>query len=222
MALDSLTSGTNDLALGALAGSAVTSGNNNIEIGAVGSGTDSGVLRIGTQGAQTSTLIAGISGATAASGVAVYVNSNGKLGTLTSSIRYKTGVHDMAAESDALYSLRPVAFRYKAEYDPAGLQQYGLVAEEVQKTCPALVAYDANGKPYSVRYEAVNAMLLNEFLKEHRRAEAEHQQVAAQAQAISKLEDTVKAQGALLEKLAAQLQVSTAIKAAPPIAASGR
>src|SRR5207237_9750527 len=133
---------------------------------------EANTCRIGTAGTQKAAFVAGISGATAASGVAVYVNSSGQLGTLTSSARFKQDIASMDGASDALLSLRPVTFRYKTDLDPQGIPQFGLIAEEVEKVAPELVARDDKGEIYTVRYEAVNAMLLNEFLKEHRRMDA--------------------------------------------------
>ena len=175
-------------------------GDNNIDIGNSGATAESNTIRIGFQGPgtdpntgvgpHTATFIAGISGATAASGVAVYVDSNGQLGTLTSSRRFKQDIASMDGASDALLALRPVTFRYKTDLDPQGLPQFGLIAEEVDKVAPELVARDAQGEIYTVRYEAVNAMLLNEFLKEHRRVDAQAKTIAEQAQAIAEEKKT--------------------------------
>src|SRR5438093_4268443 len=117
---------------------------------------------------QSATFIAGISGSTVPTGVAVIVDADGHLGTVVSSERFKDNIQPMDETSEAILSLKPVTFRYKHELDPHGIPQFGLVAEQVEKVNPDLVARDEQGKPYSVRYEAVNAMLLNEFLKEHR------------------------------------------------------
>ena len=95
------------------------------------------------------------------------IDSAGHLGTLTSSARFKDKIEPMNKESEAILTLKPVTFRYKKELDLKGIAQFGLVAEEVEKVNPDLVACDEQGKAYTVRYEAVNAMLLNEFLKEH-------------------------------------------------------
>jgi hypothetical protein len=103
--------------------------------------------------------------------VAVFVTSNGKLGAQTSSRRFKKDIADMNDASEALLALRPVTFRYKPELDKAGIPQYGLVADEVAEVNPDLVVRDENGEIYTVRYEVVNAMLLNDFLKEHRKNE---------------------------------------------------
>src|SRR5205823_14042538 len=116
--------------------------------------------------------IASIFGQTASNGgTAVYVDASNKLGTLTSSKRFKEEIKPMDKASETLFALKPVCFRYKKEIDPAGTSQLGLVAEEVEKVNPDLVVRDKEGKPDSVRYDQVNAMLLNEFLKEHRKDE---------------------------------------------------
>src|SRR5205814_5445726 len=128
---------------------------------------ESNTIRIGKVGTQTTTFIAGISGATVPTGVAVIVDGNGHLGTTTSSVHFKEAIRPMDKASEAILALKPVTFRYKKDLDPDGIPQFGLVAEQVEKVNPDLVARDEQGKPYTVRYEAVNAMLLNEFLKEH-------------------------------------------------------
>ena len=120
---------------------------------------------------QTDTFIAGISGVTVAGGVGVIIDSSGHLGTVVSSERFKDEIKPMDKASEAILALKPVTFRYKHELDPEGIPQFGLVAEQVEKVNPDLVARDEQGKLYTVRYEAVNAMLLNEFLKEHRKVE---------------------------------------------------
>jgi len=127
----------------------------------------------------TATYIAGISGQTASGGAAVFVNTDGKLGTLTSSARFKTDIQPMDKASEAIHSLKPVTFRYTKEVDAQGIPQFGLVAEDVEKINPNLVVRDAQGKVYTVRYEAVNAMLLNEFLKEHQKVQRLEAKLAA-------------------------------------------
>jgi hypothetical protein len=171
--------GSGDTAIGYGAGSAATTATNSIYINSPGSSSDGSVIDIGTQGTQTVTTIAGIYGEAAANGVAVYINSNGQLGTAVSSARFKDDIRDMGDASSELFSLRPVAFRYKPEIDPKGIAQYGLIAEEVEKIDPSLVVHDPDGKPYSVRYEQVNAMLLNEFLKQHKEVYERHAKIAA-------------------------------------------
>jgi hypothetical protein len=167
-ALRDNTTGQNNIALGYFAGVALTTGDSNIDIARFGVAGESNTIRIGDESVQTATYIAGISGRTASGGVAVFVNSNGKLGTSTSSARFKEEIKPMGEASEAILALKPVSFRYKKELDPGGIPQFGLVAEEVEKVNPDLVARDKEGKPYTVRYDQVNAMLLNEFLKEHR------------------------------------------------------
>jgi hypothetical protein len=152
-------------------------------------------------GAHTATYVAGINGATASGGAAVFINSDGKLGTLTSSARFKTDIKPMDESSEAILALKPVTFHYKDEIDPKGIPQFGLVAEEVEKVNPDLVLREADGKVYTVRYEAVNAMLLNEFLKEYRKVETLEATVA-------NLVTTVKEQAAQIQKVSAQLELS--------------
>jgi hypothetical protein len=185
------TTGSNNIALGVLAGSALTTGSNNIEIGNIGVTGESGRIRIGKVGTQSATFVAGISGVTVAGGVTVVVDSNGQLGTVTSSARFKDKVQPMDKASEAILSLHPVTFRYKHELDPEDIPQFGLVAEEVEKVSPDLVARDGQGKPYTVRYEAVNAMLLNEFLKEHRKVAEQNRKVEELEATVGQLKSTV-------------------------------
>jgi trimeric autotransporter adhesin len=114
----------------------------------------------------------------------------------------------MDKASEAILALQPVTFRYKKELDPAGIPQFGLVAEEVEKVNPDLVARDADGKAYTVRYEAVNAMLLNEFLKEHREVQEQKATIAEFKKEIANLAATVKQQSAQIQKVSAQLEAS--------------
>ena len=124
----------------------------------------------------------------------------------TSSERFKDEIKPMDRASEAILALKPVTFRYKKEIDPKGIPQFGLVAEEVEKVNPDLVVRDAKGKVYTVRYEAVNAMLLNEFLKEHRKVEMQERKVQAQEATIAQLKSTVAQQQNGMEALAAQLK----------------
>jgi len=192
--------GTNNTALGAGAGFNLTTGNNNIDIGNVGVAGEAAKIRIGTVGTQTATFVAGIHGV-AVTGMAVVVSSSGQLGVAPSSARFKDEIKPMEKASEAILALKPVTFRYKPELDPAGIPQFGLVAEEVEKVNPALVARDAKGKVYTVRYEAVNAMLLNEFLKEHGTVQELKKEIAA-------LTATVKEQAAQIQKVSAQIEVT--------------
>ena len=186
-ALAANTSGSNNIAVGANAGSGLTTGNNNIVIGAVGAAGESNTIRIGKINVHKIAYMQGISGATVANGVAVRVDSAGHLGTLTSSARFKEAIKPMEKASEALLALQPVTFRYKEELDPKGIPQFGLVAEEVEKVNPNLVVRDADGKVNTVRYEAVNAMLLNEFLKEHKEVQGLKDTVARQQKEIEAL-----------------------------------
>jgi endosialidase-like protein len=202
-ALFSNTTGNNNIALGYLAGDALVMGDNNIYIDNQGSTTESDTIRIG--GSQTSTFIAGING-TVVAGVTVLVDTNGQVGVLGSSQRFKEEIKPMDRASEAILALRPVTFRYKHELDPNGIPQFGLVAEEVEKVNPDLVARDSQGKVYVVRYEAVNAMLLNEFLKEHRKVEELKATVGKQEATIGKQEATITELKAGIEALTANLK----------------
>ena len=172
-ALAQNTHGDFNVALGTSAGRNLTSGSYNIDIGNTGMAGEAATIRVGAVGTQTNAYLAGVSGVTVASGVPVIVDADGHLGTMTSSERFKEAITPMDRSSEDILELEPVSFRYKSEYDPAAIPQFGLIAEQVAKVDPALVARDAQGKIYTVRYEAVNAMLLNEFLKEHRKVEAQ-------------------------------------------------
>ncbi len=165
-------SGSYNIALGWQAGYNVQSGQYNIEIGNEGTNSDSGLIRIGTAGNQTSAYIAGIFNATSVSGSTVLINSSGQLGTLSSSIRFKQDVHDMGDSTEALMQLRPVEFRYKqpAE-DGTRPLQFGLIAEEVAKVYPELVVRDKDGQIDTVQYHQLPAMLLNEIQKQHKTIE---------------------------------------------------
>jgi predicted ribosome quality control (RQC) complex YloA/Tae2 family protein len=138
----------------------------------------------------------------------VIVDSSGHLGTSTSSARFKENIQPMEKASEAILSLQPVTFRYKKGLDPKGIPQFGLIAEEVEKVNPDLVASDDQGKPYSVRYEAVNAMLLNEFLKEHRKVIDANQRIGSLEAKVSKLKSALKEQAAQIQKVIAQSQLS--------------
>ena len=196
------TTGNNNIALGYAAG-IFTAGDNNIHIGNVGA-EESDTIRIGTVAGrgirdfQSNTYIAGISGVTIAGGVPVIIDANGHLGSTTSSERFKDEVKPMDKASEAILVLKPVTFRYKKELDPDGIPQFGLVAEQAENVNPDLVVRDKEGKPYSVRYDQVNAMLLNEFLKERKT-------VQEQGETIAHLQKQIEALTVGLQKVNAQL-----------------
>jgi uncharacterized coiled-coil protein SlyX len=165
---------------------------------------------------QTRAFIAGIRGIPTGNqdGIPVLIDSAGQLGTVSSSARFKKHIQPMDQSSDAILKLRPVTFHYKDDH--TGTPQFGLIAEEVAKVNPALVVRDANGELYTVRYDAVNAMLLNEFLKEHRKVQEQDRKIEEQAATIAELKSTVagqqKGMGALAAHLKEQdLKIQTAI-----------
>jgi hypothetical protein len=216
--------GSLNTAVGASAGWRLI-GDNNIDIGNVCNPTDSNTIRIGTvvqftdpffpnlvHPVHTATYIAGISGQTASGGVAVYINPDGKLGTLISSVRFKDGIKLMDKASEAILALKPVTFRYRKELDPDGIPQLGLVAEDVEKVSPDLVVRDKDGEVMTVRYEAVNAMLLNEFLKVHRKV----QRLEA---ALAAVNERLKEQDAKINKVNAKVELT---KPVPRVANDGQ
>jgi uncharacterized coiled-coil protein SlyX len=201
--------GGGNIALGFQAGVNLTTGSNNIDIGNAGVAAESGKIRIGKQGTHNGTFIAGISGV-AGTGPHVVVSANGKLGVAASSARFKKAIKPMDHASQAIHRLEPVTFRYNEELDPNGIPQFGLIAEDVEKVNPDLVVRDEDGKLMTVRYEAVNAMLLNEFLKEHRN-------VAEQQSTIAELRTTVAQQQKQIEALAATVRkVSERVELSAP------
>jgi hypothetical protein len=194
--------GGGNIALGDLAGFDVTTGDSNILIGNRGVAADAATIRIGSE-FQTRTFIAAIRGVTTgvADALNVVIDSNGQLGTISSSRRFKKEIKPMDKGSEDILALKPVTFHYKS--DKKDTSQFGLIAEEVAAVNPDLVVRDKKGEIYTVRYEAVNAMLLNEFLKEHRKVEKLEATVAD-------LAATVKEQAAHLQRVSAQLDNSVA------------
>jgi hypothetical protein len=190
-ALGSLTTGFSNTGLGRSAGTSVTTADHVICIGDNVSGAN----------VSNSCYIGSIFGQTSSGGAAVFINNSGKLGTTTSSRRFKEEIKRMDTASEALFALQPVTFRYKKEIDPQSIPQFGLVAEEVANVNPDLVVRDKEGKPYSVRYDQVNAMLLNEFLKAHQKMEE-------QGATIAKQQKQIEALTAGLQKVSAQLEAS--------------
>ena len=198
-ALGENTIGQNNTAIGNLAGFNQITGSGNVYIGA-------GIQ--GINGENNSCYISSIFGQTSVNGIPVLVNSSNKLGTTTSSKRFKREIQPMDRASEGLFLLNPVNFRYNKQIDPEGNLQFGLVAEEVEKVNPALVLRDASGQPYTVRYDAVNTMLLNEFLKEHRRVKKLETNLVRQTQRMNALMDQLKEQAAQIERVSAQVQLS--------------
>jgi hypothetical protein len=201
-ALQNNTAGSYNIGLGVFAGFNVTTAENVIAIGA------------DANNVSNSCYIGNIFGATSSGGTAVLVNSNGRLGTATSSRRFKEEIKPAGKASETLYALRPVTFHYKRGIDPDGTAapQFGLVAEDVEKVSPELVVRDKEGKPYSVRYDQVNAMLLNEFLKEHRKVQQLEANGVEQQKEINLLTSELKAQRALIEKVSDKVD----LKQRPP------
>ncbi len=237
-ALAGLTTGAGNIALGVVAGEFVTTGDGNIDIGHPGVAGDDKTIRIGSTlafgagtGFQTRTFIAAIRGVTTDNddAIPVVIDSAGQLGTTSSSERFKKEIKPMAQASEAILALKPVTFHYKRDKsDVIGRPQFGLIAEDVAKVNPDLVVRAADGEIYTVRYDAVNAMLLNEFLKEHRtiqelkfttaKKEATIAQqrkdfqaaLAKQEREIEALSATVKEQAAQIQKVSAQLELQKA------------
>jgi Chaperone of endosialidase len=192
--------GFGNTALGFGAGANVTTATNVICLGA-------GVLGANEN---NSCFIGNVFNRTSPVGAAVFVNSSGKLGTITSSRRFKEEIEPMAQASEGLFALKPVTFRYKKGIDPQRIPQFGLVAEDVEAVNPDLVVRDEEGKVNTVRYDAVNAMLLNEFLKEHRKVEELSSIVAEQRKEVNALAAAVKEQAAQVQKVSAQVELSKA------------
>jgi hypothetical protein len=190
-ALYACTSGSNNIAIGYEAGSAVTGASDNIDIGNTGTSTDSGTIRIGTAGTQTTAFIAGIRGVTTGSNnaIPVMVDSNGQLGTISSSRRYKEDIQDMGDSSGGLLRLRPVTFRYKKPFgDGSQPMQYGLIAEEVAEVYPDLVARSADGQIETVKYQVLDSMLLNELQKQNVTIATQKQQIRSLEERLARVE----------------------------------
>jgi hypothetical protein len=229
-ALQNNTTGNNNIALGVSAGSALTTGDNNIDIGNSGVAAEANTIRIGDSAIHTATYIAGAFGVVDAASIPLRIAPDGHLATAVSSARFKKDIKPMDKASESILALKPVTFHYKN--DAKGIPQFGLVAEEVAKVNPELVVLDHDGKPYTVRYEEVNAMLLNEFLKEHRKNEeqgatiaelestvAKHEANCAKREAtiaelksgMEALTATVKEQASQIQKVSTQLELSKAV-----------
>ena len=220
-ALVNNTAGSNNIALGSAAGSDQTTGSNNIYIGDMGAPTESNVIKIGAVPSSGTPYegcyIGGIVGVGPFASTVTIDPVTGQLGELVSSERFKKDIDPMGNASEAIFSLEPVTFHYKK--DKTNTPRFGLIAEEVAKVNPALIGVDKEGKPYTVRYEQINAMLLNEFLKEHKKVEEQEATItelkcdfqmvnARQQKEIQVLSAQLKEQAARIEKVSAQLEIA--------------
>jgi hypothetical protein len=198
-ALSHNNTGNANTAIGDLAGFNQTTGGNNVYIGA---------NTVGVAGESNTCYIASIWGQTSVDALPVLINSSNKLGTLTSSKRFKEGICPMDKASEAIFALQPVAFHYKKEIDPARRLQFGLVAEEVEKVSPDLIVHDKEGKPYSVRYDQLNAMLLNEFLKEHRKVQEQETTIAQLKREVRNVVARLKEHESKIQRVTHPIQVA--------------
>jgi hypothetical protein len=207
------TTGNDNTALGFQAGILATTGDGNVYIGAGMSGV---------AGEANHTYVRNIN-TTSVNGMGtdtVTVNlTTGLLGHLSSSRRYKEDIKPMDKTSEALYTLNPVTYRFKKDIDPSQSLDYGLIAEEVAKVDPNLAIRDRNGQIESVRYSAINAMLLNEFLKEHKKVEEQQASIAELKNEVQTVVAQLKEQAAQIQKVSAQLEVS---KPAPQTVANNQ
>ncbi len=202
-ALANDTTGSGNIALGYNAGTFVSTADNVTCIGADG------------QNVSDSCYIGRIFGQTSSGGTAVFINSDGKLGTTTSSRRFKKEIKPMDQTSEGILGLKPVTFHYKS--DASATPQFGLIAEEVAEVNPDLVARDKNGEIYTVRYEQINAMLLNEFLKEHKKVEAQQATITELKSTVAQQQKGMEAVTARLDEQAAQIQrVSAQVEMTKP------
>jgi endosialidase-like protein len=215
-ALSSIQMGNFNTAIGGAAGFDVTSASNVICIGHPGANVDNSCFIGNVRGVQTHN----------ANAINVVIDSNGQLGTMSSSCRFKNDIEPMDKASEAILALTPVRFHYKS--DATNTPQFGLVAEDVAKVNPDLVVRDKHGEIYSVRYDAVNAMLLNEFLKEHRKVQEQNSKIQQQEATIAELRSTVAQQQqglktvtAHLDEQAAQIQKVSAQLAAASLSSGG-
>lgn len=210
------TSGHYNIAAGYKAGYNVTTGNYNIDIGNQGVAADSGVIRIGTQvptPLQTNTYIAGIYTNTSVSGLTVVVDSNGQLGAIASSERFKTGITSMGSNTEKLQDLRPVTFHLKT--DPKGALRYGLIAEEVAKVYPELVIRNESGRIDGVRYDELAPLLLKEIQQQQQKIAAQTTSMADQAMELRDLRSQVGTVAEQLRNMQLQLAESHAAPSQP-------
>jgi hypothetical protein len=202
------TTGDFNIALGLFAGQNIT-GNNNIDIGNGGVAADSNTIRIGN-GSHTQAFIAGTFGVTTGgAAIPVMIDAGGQLGTISSSRRFKNEIKLMDSASESILALKPVTFHYKS--DKTGTPQFGLIAEEVAAVNPNLVVRDDKGAIYTVRYDAVNAMLLNEFLKEHRTVQEQKATIAQLEKGMKTVIARLEEQASQIQKVSARIEVSKAV-----------
>ena len=231
--------GTSNVVLGGTAGTGVTSGGHNVCVGfgagsniatasgnvylgdnvnPPGPGLEFNTIRIRDSSAQvagtnSTTFIGGIWMATiGAANAVVGVNANGQLGTAASSARFKKDIEPMDQSSEVIFSLKPVSFHYRG--DETNLPCFGLIAEEVAKVDPNLILLDKEGNPWTVRYEQINAMLLNEFLKEHKKVEAQQASISELKSEMQTMVAQLKEQASQIQKVSAQVEMS---KPAPQV-----
>jgi hypothetical protein len=197
-ALGNNVTGDQNTAIGDLAGINIT-GNGNVCIGG---------SVFGVAGESNTTRIRNIGTTPLNTGMFVEVDANGKLGFITSSRRHKHDIEPMGDASEALYALKPVTFRYNGDIDPAHVKMFGLIAEDVAEVNPELAVRNAEGEVIAIRFDSINAMLLNEFLKEHRKVEELQATVAQQQKGIEVLTAQLKEQAAQIQKVSAQLEAS--------------
>jgi hypothetical protein len=194
-ALNGIASGNRNIAIGNQAGSALTSGNNNVYIANNGVASESGAIRIGTSGTQNTAFISGVRGVTPASGslTQVFIDTNGQLGTVNSSARFKEDIQDMGDSSAKLMQLRPVTYRYREPYaDGSKPIQYGLIAEEVESVFPDMVARSADGRIETVKYQLLDPMLLNEVQRQNAQIVEQQNRIRSLEERLAKLEAAMK------------------------------
>lgn len=211
-ALSNVTTGDFNIGIGYQAGDTLSTGNNNIYIGNTGA-NESNTVRIGNL-THTSAFIPGIHSSTSTSGIPVLVNSSGKLGTTTSSRRFKTDIESIGDTSGALLRLRPVSFRYNQDIDPEGIKQYGLIAEEVAQVMPDLIVEGDDGKPYTVKYHLLTTLLLNELQRQDRRVADQQQELVQLATENRELRDRLGSIEAVVHRVATELDNRPLITAA--------
>jgi hypothetical protein len=211
-ALQSNTTGSNNTALGISAGTNIVTGTNELLIGDMGGASDeSNVIAIGNvsaTGTDYQQFFVGAVSGVSVTGDPVLVSADGQLGVASSSGRFKEAIKPMGKDSEAIFALKPITFHYKKQIDPKAMPQWGLLAEEVEKVNPGLISRGRDGKPFTVRYEAINAMLLNEFLKEHKRVEEQQASISQLRSEMQTMVAQLKEQAAQIQKVSAQLEVN--------------